>query len=169
MGNQPEGTSIVEDQMMSMEPNGELIPIGGGDPIPLNRPHLTVGRRDTCDICLHFSNISGLHCELLFHDGFWIIRDLGSTNGTRVNLERIRQKTLFPGDEITIAKRRFTIQYTPAAGVPAPDDSLEDDEDDILSQPLLERAGLSRPPRALPKRRTVRIVNRPPDAPEDDA
>src|SRR5260370_42320846 len=70
---------------MSFEPNGELIPVGGGDSIPLIREKLTVGRRGSCDIPLRLPNVSGLHCELTFHDGFWWIRDLNSTNGIKVN------------------------------------------------------------------------------------
>src|SRR4051812_40329870 len=110
---------------MGPKVNGELIPIGGGDTIPLIREHLTIGRRDACDICLRFPNVSGLHCELVFREGVWHIRDLGSTNGIKVNDQGVQQKMLRPGDEVNIAKRRFTIQYTPAG--PLVDADLEDD------------------------------------------
>jgi pSer/pThr/pTyr-binding forkhead associated (FHA) protein len=126
---------------MSFEANGELIPIGGGDPIPLVRDTLVVGRRESCDIPLHYPNVSSRHCELAFKDGYWYIRDLNSTNGIKVNGMRVQQKLLHPGDEISIAKRRFTIQYTLAAGKRA----LEEIEEDILGQSLLEKAGLERP------------------------
>ena len=43
-------------------------PVGGGDPIPLKRGVLTIGRRESCDISLKFPNISGLHCELAYKD-----------------------------------------------------------------------------------------------------
>lgn len=128
---------------MSLEPNGELVPIGGGDSIPLIRETLTIGRRDSCDICLRFNNVSGLHCELTFRDGFWFIRDLKSTNGVRVNGVRVSRRVLLPEDEVAIATRRFTMQYTSAPGKP-PADELEED---ILSQSLLERAGLESPRR----------------------
>ena len=93
--------------------NGELVPVGGGDAIPLIREVLTVGRRESCDICLRFPNVSGLHCELSFRDGCWHVRDLGSTNGVKVNGVRVQKKVLQPKDEITVAKRRYTIHYTP--------------------------------------------------------
>lgn len=138
---------------MNSKPNGELIPIGGGDAIPLIRDHLTIGRRDSCDICLRFSNISGLHCELIFRDGAWYVRDMGSTNGVKVNEQRVQEKLLRPGDEINIAKRRFTIQYTPAADAVLEDESAEE----ILGTSLLEKAGLARPERkpVRPKPRNV--------------
>jgi adenylate cyclase len=127
---------------MSLEANGQLIPQGGGDPIPLIRDTLILGRRESCDICLRFPNVSARHCELQFHDGFWYLRDLNSTNGIKVNGSRVQRKLVHPGDEITIAKRRYTIQYSPPI---AGQRALEELEDDILSQSLLERAGLERP------------------------
>ena len=126
---------------MSFEANGELVPIGGGDPIPLVRDTLVIGRRGSCDIPLHYPNVSSRHCELTFLDGYWYVKDLNSTNGVKVNGARVQRKMLHPGDEISIAKRRFTIQYTLAAGKRA----LEEIEEDILGQSLLEKAGLERP------------------------
>jgi adenylate cyclase len=129
---------------MSLEPNGELIPIGGGDAIPLIRSPLTVGRRESCDICMRLPNVSGLHCELSYRDGFWWVRDLGSTNGVKVNGMRVTKKLLQPGDTISIAKRNFTIEYTPPVGKRAMEEMMEDDP---MSQSLLEKAGLIRPRR----------------------
>jgi len=124
---------------------GELVPIGGGDPIPLKRGVLSIGRRESCDISLKFPNISGLHCELAYKDaGYWQLRDLGSTNGIKVNGERVLNRPLRPGDEIAIAKRKYKIQYnlTPA-GEAALEAVLSADED-VFSQTLLEKAGLAR-------------------------
>jgi adenylate cyclase len=126
---------------MSLEPNGELVPEGGGDNIPLIRPSLTIGRRETCDICLRLPNVSGLHCELSFEDGFWSIKDLGSTNGVKVNGVRVSKKMLNPGEKITIAKKSYTIEYRSPGGARV----AEEREEDILSQSLLERAGLEKP------------------------
>jgi adenylate cyclase len=49
---------------MTYEVHGELQPAGGGDPIPLIREVLTIGRRESCDICLRYPNISGIHAQL---------------------------------------------------------------------------------------------------------
>jgi pSer/pThr/pTyr-binding forkhead associated (FHA) protein len=139
---------------MSQVCNGELIPVGGGDSIPLIRPVLTIGRRESCDICLKFPNVSAVHCELTFKDGHWAIRDLGSTNGIKVNGMRVPKKVLHPKDMITIAKRQYTIEYVPTL-VQRLEEILEDEED-VLSQPLLERAGLVHPPRDEDERRRGR-------------
>jgi adenylate cyclase len=150
---------------MSQACNGELIPNGGGDVIPLIRPVLTMGRRESCDICLRFPNVSGIHCELTFKDGHWAIRDLGSTNGIKVNGVRVQKKVLHPKDTITIAKRQYTIEYVPAL-VQRMEEILEDEED-VLSQPLLERAGLVHPRHEEEERRRRR-KGRPTGEPEEE-
>lgn len=117
---------------------GQLIPLGGGDPIPLRKPKLLVGRRPSCDIRLEFPNVSSQHCELEWINGYWRLRDLRSANGTKVNGERVDEKFVQPGDTITIAKHQFEIEYTPdphAAPV---------EEVDPFSIGLLEKAGIGR-------------------------
>ena len=115
---------------------GQLIPVGGGDPIPMNRPKLLVGRRSSCDIKLDFQNVSSHHCEFELRDGYWHIRDLGSSNGIKVNGERCDSMCVTPGDTVTIAKHSFTIQYNVAADAAAPQ------EENTFSRSLMEKAGL---------------------------
>ncbi len=121
---------------------GELHPIGGGDPIPLLKRNLLVGRRESCDIVLRFSNVSAQHCELNVNDGFWYVRDLNSRNGVKVNGNRVTEKRIDPGDVLWIAKHGYELKYSPvdlgAVGPPPPDVP----EAVIFSQSLLERAGL---------------------------
>ena len=72
---------------------GILQPVGGGDPIPLTKPLMIVGRRPGCDIRLDYENISGKHCSLRFLNGLWMVKDMGSTNGTTVNGTAAGQRT----------------------------------------------------------------------------
>lgn len=121
---------------------GELIPLGGGDPIPLLKKRLIVGRRESCDIVLRFSNVSGQHCELFVMSGYWYVRDLNSTNGIKVNGTRVKERRLDPGAILSIAKHQYEIRYNPielGAVGPPPPDTLEQD---IFARSLLERAGL---------------------------
>ncbi len=126
---------------MTLRANGQLVPVGGGDAIPLIRDVLTIGRRESCDICMKFPNISGLHCELIFRSGYWYVRDRNSTNGVKVNGTRVQEKLLHPDDEVSIGKRRYTIRYE----LPADRRALDEMEEDVMSQSLLEKAGLERP------------------------
>lgn len=123
---------------------GQLIPLGGGDPIPLLKKRVLVGRRESCDIVLRFSNVSAQHCELFVVSGYWYVRDLNSTNGVKVNGGRVRERRLDPGCILSIAKHQYEVRYSPvelgAVGPPPP----EVLETDIFSRSLLERAGLTR-------------------------
>jgi pSer/pThr/pTyr-binding forkhead associated (FHA) protein len=121
---------------------GELVPVGGGDPIPLLKKNLLIGRRESCDIVLRFSNVSAHHCQLTVNGGYWFVKDMESRNGIKVNGVRVTEKRLTPGDELTVAKHRYEVQYSPmelgAVGPPPDDDVTED----IMRRSLLERAGL---------------------------
>jgi len=123
---------------------GELVPIGGGDPIPLLKKNLLVGRRESCDIVLRFANVSAHHCQLLVNGGYWYVRDLNSRNGTRINGARVTEKRIDPGDTLSVSKHRYEFKYSPidlgAVGPPPEDESPEK----IMGTSLLERAGLSR-------------------------
>lgn len=136
---------------------GELMPVGGGDPIPLLKNQLTVGRRESCDIVLRFANVSGRHCELQIEDGFWTVRDLGSSNGIKVNGTRVSDQRLEPGDVLSVAKHQFEVVYEPAKlGAEALPENVEA-TNDLFSRPLLESAGLvSRRRREPPTRRSPR-------------
>ena len=128
---------------MTREHLGELVPVGGGDPIPLANEVMTIGRRESCDICLKFQNVSGTHCELSYQDGYWLIKDLGSTNGIKVNGERTTRKPLQPGDEVSVATHRYTLQYTPPLGGKLAEALAV--EEDVFGQSLMEKAGLEKP------------------------
>lgn len=128
---------------MSFKANGELVPSGGGDIIPLIRDKLSLGRRESCDICLKFPNISGMHAELHFRNGYWYVKDCNSTNGIKVNGVRAQEKLLHPKDRVTIGKRDYFIRYE------LPSDMVgkleEVAEEDVMATSLLEKAGLAKP------------------------
>jgi adenylate cyclase len=122
---------------------GELVPVGGGDPIPLLKKTLLIGRRESCDIVLRFSNVSAHHCQLSLEDGYWFIKDMGSRNGVKVNGFRVTEKRLDPGDQLAVAKHHYMVNYSPedngATGPPPQDEAIPQD---IMKKSLLERAGL---------------------------
>ncbi len=144
---------------------GELIPVGGGDPIPLLKKSLLVGRRESCDIVLRFPNVSAHHCQLTLMSGYWYVRDLQSRNGVKVNNVKVTEKRLDPGDALAIAKHRYEVQYSPAdlgaVGPPPAETGAAIAE--VFSKSLLERAGLTKendPARGAAKRYDV-YSNRP--------
>jgi adenylate cyclase len=124
---------------------GEFIPLGGGDPIPLLKQQLLVGRRESCDVVLRFANVSAHHCQLFVENGYWYIRD-NSKNGVKINDARIQKeqpRRLDPGDIVSIAKHKYRVEYEPAelgAIGPPPADNLSQE---IMRESLLSRAGLN--------------------------
>lgn len=124
--------------------NGRLVPVSGGDPIPLLKKKIVIGRRSDCDICLPFANVSGQHCELRFIEGMWLIKDLDSSNGVKVNTEKVKKKRLMPGDQVTIARHHpYRIEYNVEGSGPTVDRGEAGAGDsNVFAKSLLERAGL---------------------------
>jgi len=124
---------------------GELIPLGGGDSIPLLKQQLLIGRRESCDIVLRFANVSAHHGQLSIDNGYWYVRDLQSRNGIKINdsrIEKDQQRRLDPGDILAVAKHKYRVEYDPAdlgAVGPPPADNISQE---IMSESLLTRAGL---------------------------
>jgi adenylate cyclase len=132
---------------------GELVPCGGGTPIPLVKPMLVVGRQEYCDVVLAHGAVSSRHCLLEFLDGHWHVRDLGSRNGTLVNGTVCQQQRLEPGDVLAVANLRFFVDYS----LPAP--PRAEPAADRQNVPL-RRAGIAfgevPPPEAVAGRKSSR-------------
>lgn len=82
---------------------------------PLAEQRVVVGRAAGLEVVLDHHTVSRRHAELL-RDPFgrhWI-RDLGSTNGTTVNGELVRERVLRPGDRIRVGDFRLVFQVSQA-------------------------------------------------------
>ena len=69
-----------------------------------------IGRSRECDLVIDDPNVSRKHAELQREGGGWSIRDLGSTNGIKLNGRRSDGGPLSPGDEITLGLSRLTFE-----------------------------------------------------------
>ena len=67
-----------------------------------------IGRSPECDVFLDDVTVSRRHAELVGEGGTYVIRDLGSLNGTFVNKHRIESTILEDDDEVQIGKYRMT-------------------------------------------------------------
>jgi hypothetical protein len=70
---------------------------------------VTLGRSRSADVMVDDSNVSRAHAEIRAHGSSWVLTDLGSTNGTRLNGRRVTQpEVLGPGDEIEVGTTTLT-------------------------------------------------------------
>lgn len=87
-----------------------LLPAQPGLPaLALAAAARTVGRAEDNDLVLLHAEISRRHARLEPHGAQWRVIDLGSTNGTWVNGERIRDAAIAIGDEVAFGGLRFTV------------------------------------------------------------
>ena len=87
-----------------------LVALDEGSDIPLDRSMVVVGRHPLCDVRLDSLRISRHHCCMTQDKDEVVVRDLGSTNGIRINGERVERGRLRPGDELSIAHIRYRLE-----------------------------------------------------------
>ena len=80
----------------------------------LDAPRTTAGRHPSSDIFLDDVTVSRKHAEFLAEDGGFVVRDVGSLNGTYVNRQRIESVALNAGDEVQVGKYRLTYHPSPS-------------------------------------------------------
>jgi predicted component of type VI protein secretion system len=97
----------------------ELVPENGDPPIPIVKDLTVIGRRDFCDVKIDHNSLSKRHCVLVKTDGLLVIRDLATTNGTKVKGQRVRWAALLPEDRITLGALKFRVYLGPDH-LPAP-------------------------------------------------
>jgi pSer/pThr/pTyr-binding forkhead associated (FHA) protein len=103
----------------------QLIPLEGGNPITIDKDVTIVGRlAEHCDVVLKRKSVSKIHCIIVRTDGLLFVRDLSSTNGTKVNGQRIIRGALLPGDELSFGGEKYRVHLGPAGAV-TPHDRTE--------------------------------------------
>lgn len=88
-----------------------LVSLDGGPAVELVKGLTVVGRGDGCDARLDRGGVSKLHCVIVKTDGLLLVRDLGSTNGTRVNGQKVRRAALLPDDHLAVGGLRYRVKY----------------------------------------------------------
>jgi len=106
------GEFLVASQMIEA-PGGASVGsllLPDGKRVPLGEDPVTLGRLPDCDVVLSDPNVSRRHAEVRRRGNDFIVVDLGSTNGTRVNGAGVRERRLSDGDEITVGGTRIRFE-----------------------------------------------------------
>ena len=70
----------------------------------------TIGRRDDCDLRIPLTDVSRKHCRLKLDAAGLLVSDLGSSNGTYVNGQRVDEDELTAGDVLQVGPVTFVVQ-----------------------------------------------------------
>src|SRR5262245_60656382 len=155
----------------------QLIALTDGPDILLDKPILLLGRHPECDIQIDSRKISRRHCCIAQVDDYLVVRDLGSTNGIRINGIRVQEGRLQPDDELTLGNTRYRVRWDslvdlhaahekgspPPARLEALDDAvLESCEEPVpLDEPVVAPAAR---PAAPPRPTQVEVDPEPADS-----
>lgn len=112
-------------------------PKGKRKDFPLTKSTIIVGRGEKCDLRVPVLAVSRRHCELTLADDVLNIRDLGSSNGTYVNNERISEAELDAGDRLVVGPVVFTVQID---GKPEEIEPTPASEEEVVDLETSEKA-----------------------------
>ena len=105
---EPLGTETVTE---ALPPGSALLVVkrgpNAGSRFLLDKDVTTTGRHPESDIFLDDVTVSRRHAEFVRDGGRFVVRDVGSLNGTYLNRERIEDAPLTNGDEVQIGKFRL--------------------------------------------------------------
>jgi pSer/pThr/pTyr-binding forkhead associated (FHA) protein len=97
----------------------QLVSLSDGPSILVNKPILLIGRHPECDIQIDSRKVSRRHCCVAQVADYLVVRDLGSTNGIRINGVRVLEGKLKESDELTIGGNRYQVTWDVSPRVPA--------------------------------------------------
>src|SRR5437764_12661493 len=101
----------------------QLLALSDGPSILLDKPILLLGRHGECDIQLNSRKVSRRHCCIAHVNNYLVVRDLGSTNGVRINGHRVIEGRLNAGDELTVGNFRYQVHMDAQGSSAEPHDT----------------------------------------------
>lgn len=78
--------------------------------VVLSKDRTVIGRQEGCQLRIPIAGVSRTHCEIAVANGTITVKDLGSSNGTFVNQEKVSQRSVGPGDLLSVGGQVFLVQ-----------------------------------------------------------
>jgi len=82
-----------------------------GKTLQLKSSETVVGRASGCDVRIPSAAVSRRHCRLRLVDGYLVVEDLDSANGTYLNGTEVKKQGVRPGDQLEIGPVAFVVKY----------------------------------------------------------
>src|SRR6478752_1115809 len=106
-----------------------------------------IGRAESADLRVESVEVSREHVEITERNGMWLVRDLGSTNGTQVNGKAITETLLSDGDILRVAETEMTFIASAVSQFQR-----------MVTQPIQSRKPVATPSALLPEVAGIRMM-----------
>ncbi len=103
----------LEDQNADEGAGGQALymMLEGGELDKISKERFVIGRGKHCDFVINSGKVSREHAVITRDAGEFFIEDLGSSNGTWFNKQRIKRRKIEDGDEYFICSERVKFVY----------------------------------------------------------
>ncbi|HEY3392837.1 MAG TPA: FHA domain-containing protein [Lacipirellulaceae bacterium] len=134
-------TYITLSKKTTSKPSLEFYSDGAGAArrVTIERFPFRIGRSESADLRIDAVQISREHAEIVERNGMWLVRDLGSTNGTLVNGKQIKETLLADGDILKLAETELTFIASAASQFQR-----------MVTQPIQSKPSAAAPPSMIP-------------------
>lgn len=103
--------------------------------IPIKPGRYLVGRREGASLRIPLPSVSREHCEIVHENGRLHVRDLGSSNGTFRNSERVTEADLAAGDTLAVGQVQMTVCIDGKPAHPAPGTKASSADSSMMETP----------------------------------
>jgi pSer/pThr/pTyr-binding forkhead associated (FHA) protein len=120
--------------------SAQLVSLDSGPSIFVDKPILLVGRHPECDVLIDSRKVSRRHCCVAQVGDYLVVRDLGSTNGIRINGVRVLEGRLKAGDQLTIGGHSYRVSWDSLPAIPVDPEVHKPNGKSGVRKPVAPRA-----------------------------